>query len=177
MTDEPNRTLQNLVEHLGRYSEQAFHFVREGLSRAAQQVHGPETEAHRRLQDYLLANQIDWNELVSKYHSSQLPPEVIEAIDEAGGYEKLNRHVSGRELCWVLRDYAVQRWGMLARLVLGSWNITTTEDFGRIVFGFIEFDLMQKQEDDCIDDFTDVFSFDEAFTSPVRNRKEDPPDD
>ena len=100
---------------------------------------------------------------MAKYHACQLPPKVIEAIDLAGGYEKLNRHVTGRELCWALRDYAIGRWGMLARVVLESWNIGDTTDFGRIVFGFIESNMMQRQEGDNIEDFDNVFSFDEAF--------------
>ena len=177
MVSEPVRTLQDLVRHVGRYPEVAFLFVREGLSRAANEIHGPETEAHRRLQEYLIAHHIDWDGLVARYHASQLPPDVVEAIDEAGGYEKLNRHVSGRELCWALRDYAIQRWGMLARVVLESWNVKTTADFGRIVFGFIEFDLMQKRDDDSIEDFTDVYSFDEAFQPIERDNRENHPEE
>ena len=55
---------------------------------------------------------------------------------------------------------------MLARVVLESWNIQSTDDFGRIVFGFIDLDLMQKQAGDKIEDFEKVFSFDEAFHVP-----------
>ncbi|MFQ5591483.1 MAG: Minf_1886 family protein [Phycisphaerae bacterium] len=172
MTDDPTEALRKLVRHVGQYPEQAYHFVREGLCRAALQVHGPETEAHRRLQKYLVTHQLDWDDLAIRYHASQLPPEVVEAIHEAGGYEKLNRHVSGRELCWALRDYAIQCWGMLAREVLETWGITTTADFGRIVFGFIEFDMMQKQADDSVEDFTDVYSFDEAFRTVERDDRE-----
>ena len=84
----------------------------------------------------------------------------------AGGCEKLNRHVGGAELCWGLRDYALNRWGMLARVVLESWNIQSTDDFGRIVFGFIDLDLMQKQAGDKIEDFQKIFSFDDAFRTP-----------
>jgi len=173
--DTPEKTLESLVKHVGRYSEQAFLFVREGLSIAAHQVHGPETEAHQRLQEYMIANELDWSELLAKYHESKLPAEVLADIEEAGGYEKLNRHVSGRELCWALRDYATKRWGMLARVVLESWNIKTTVDFGRIVFGFIELDMMQKQAEDNFDDFVDVFSFDEAFDASFRLGLEDEP--
>ncbi|UCE59046.1 MAG: hypothetical protein JSU63_16575 [Phycisphaerales bacterium] len=168
MVSDPSDVLRRLVEHSGRYAEQAFLFVREGLSFAAEQTHGPETEAHQRLQEYLAAQNMDWHDLLAKYHTSELPPEVIEAIDMAGGCERLNRHVSGRELCWGLRDYAVGRWGMLARTVLDSWNITKTSDFGRIVFGFIELDMMQKQEGDCLADFEDVYSFDEAFDNTIQ---------
>jgi len=166
--EDAQKSLDELVKHVGRYSERAFLFVREGLSIAARQVHGPETAAHRRLYEYMTANEMDWETLAVKFHCRELPATILADIDEAGGYEKLNRHVSGRELCWALRDYATKRWGMLARAVLESWNIKTTIDFGRIVFGFIELEMMQKQEDDSFEDFIDVFSFDEAFDASFR---------
>ena len=173
MTDDPISKLRDLVEHIGRYPEEAFHFVREGLGCAADQVHGSETEAYQLLQHFMAINHMDWNDLVDKFHAGELPPKVLEAIEEAGGYEKLNRHVSGRELCWSLRDYAIKKWGMLARAVLGSWNITCTDDFGRIVFGFIEFEMMQGQEGDTVEEFTEVFSFDEAFAETFHLRAVD----
>ncbi len=163
MADHSLKTLSDLVKHLGTYPEEAFHFVREGLGFAAEQIHGPETEAHRRLYRYLSEKQIDWTDLVMQYQAGQLPKPVVEVIDEAGGCDKLDRHVSGRQLCWSLRDYAVQQWGMLARTVLESWSITRTSDFGRIVFGFIGFEMMQKQPGDKVEDFDDVYSFDDAF--------------
>ena len=55
---------------------------------------------------------------------------------------------------------------MLARVVLESWNIQSTDDFGRIVFGFIDLDLMQKQVDDKIEDFEKIFPFEDAFRMP-----------
>ena len=62
---------------------------------------------------------------------------------------------------------------MLARTVLESWNVRGTSDFGRIVFGFIEFNMMQSQVDDKIEDFQEVYSFDEAFDDPFRLDKPD----
>ena len=52
---------------------------------------------------------------------------------------------------------------MLARVVLESWNIESTADFGRIVFGFIDLDLMRKQPEDRMEDFDGVYDFCEAF--------------
>ena len=63
----------------------------------------------------------------------------------------------------MLRDLARKRWGMLARLVLARWKISQTIDFGHIVFAMIKHDLMQKQPQDSLDDFADVFDFAEAF--------------
>ena len=163
MVDQPRKTLRDLVKHLGRYPEESYLFVREGLSYAAERLHGPETDAHQALQHFLAQHDLDWEDLIARYHTGRLPEPVVQAIEAAGGFEKLNRHVSGRELCWALRDCALKRWGLLARVVLESWNVKQTKDFGRIVFGFIDFDMMRKKEDDTLDDFADVYSFDEAF--------------
>lgn len=79
-----------------------------------------------------------------------------------------NRHVSGQQLCEGLRDYALSQWGLLARTVLARWNITSTYDFGRIVFAMVENDLMQKTDDDDIEDFRNVFDFRTAFEADYR---------
>ena len=163
MVDDPTKLLKDLVKQVGPYSDEAFLFVREGLSRAAEKCHGPESEAHRNLYRYLAAKELDWDELIGQYHRNELPSSVVENIEAAGGCENLNRHVSGRELCWGLRDFAIQRWGLMARVVLESWKVKTTKDFGRIVFGFIDFNIMQKQPGDRLDDFENVYSFREAF--------------
>lgn len=180
MVEEPSKTLRDIVKEVGQYPEDAFLFVREGLSYAAERIHGPETEAHRALQEYLNDQDLDWDDLVSSYHSGTLPEPVVNAIDAAGGCEKLNRHVSGREFCWALRDFALKRWGILARTVLESWRITNTSDFGRIVFGFIDFDMMRRQPDDTPEDFSDVYSFTDAFDSAFGDGSPDegsePPD-
>ena len=68
-------------------------------------------------------------------------------------------HVSGQDLCAGLRDYAANQWGLLAYTVLRRWNITRTIDLGRIVFALIDIGQMQKNENDSIEDFRDVFDF------------------
>jgi uncharacterized repeat protein (TIGR04138 family) len=68
-----------------------------------------------------------------------------------------NRHVCGRELSEGLREFALSQWGMLARSVLGRWNITRTEDFGRIVFALVDSGYMTTTEEDTIEDFKNVF--------------------
>lgn len=73
------------------------------------------------------------------------------------------RHVSGRELCLGLRDYAVRQYGPLARTVLESMGFKRTEDFGRIVFMMVDAGLLRKSPEDSIEDFECVYDFDEAF--------------
>ncbi|QOV87529.1 Minf_1886 family protein [Humisphaera borealis] len=81
----------------------------------------------------------------------------------AEGAEHVNRHVSGQQLCEGLREYALAQWGLLARAVLGRWNVTSTYDFGRIVFALIDAGQLQKTEDDTLDDFKAVFDFRSGF--------------
>ncbi len=77
---------------------------------------------------------------------------------------EIDRHVSGQQLCLGLRDFAIQRYGLLAPVVLTHWHIRRTEDFGRIVFGMIDAGLMSSTHDDTPEAFRGVFDFDEAFS-------------
>ena len=54
---------------------------------------------------------------------------------------------------------------MLARTVLRRWNITSTLDFGRMVFAMVDGGLMQKTEEDSVEDFRNVYDFRNAFES------------
>ncbi len=79
--------------------------------------------------------------------------------------DRLNepRHISGQELAEGCRDLALQRWGLMARSVLGYWGIASTRDLGEIVFALVELGVLVKQADDHIESFDDVFDFAEAF--------------
>lgn len=109
--------------------------------------------------------------------SAAFPPEAYEFV-RAGlehttrfvhGEEQLepaSRHVSGKQLCLGLRDYAVRQYGLLARIVLERWGVRTTEDFGRIVFHMVEVGLLRKTDEDRFEDFADVYDFNEVFAAP-----------
>lgn len=73
------------------------------------------------------------------------------------------RHVSGQDLCVGLRDFAMKEYGLLARTVLRRWSITTSRDFGQIVFAMVDGGLMRKTDEDTIHDFNNVFDFASAF--------------
>ena len=94
-------------------------------------------------------------EFVHGDRSAELDPEDPEGPN--------GNHVSGQELCWALRDLALKRWGMLAQTVLRRWNVRRTIDFGNMVYLMIEHGFMRKTEEDSIEDFRDVFDFDEAL--------------
>lgn len=73
------------------------------------------------------------------------------------------RHVSGQELLEGFRLLAGELFGPLALTVLNAWGLRETRDVGAMVFDLVEHELMGKTEDDCIEDFEDVFEFADAF--------------
>jgi uncharacterized repeat protein (TIGR04138 family) len=73
------------------------------------------------------------------------------------------RHVTGQQLCEAMRRYGHEQYGYLAKQVLNHWGVTSTSDFGEIVFNLIEIGQMKKTTDDRREDFDEVFDFDEAF--------------
>ena len=79
-----------------------------------------------------------------------------------------SHHISGQDLCQGLREFALARWGLLARTVLDRWSITSTLDFGRIVFAMVEHDLLQKTDNDTLSDFRQVYDFRSAFEADYR---------
>jgi len=72
-------------------------------------------------------------------------------------------HVGGQTLCKGLKRLAIKKWGRLAMLVLNTWGIKTTRDFGEIVYLMIKHKWMNAQPTDSIDDFNDVYDFKTAF--------------
>jgi uncharacterized repeat protein (TIGR04138 family) len=78
---------------------------------------------------------------------------------------RASRHVTGQQLCHGLRELATKQWGFLAQTVLHRWNITSTFDFGQIVFSLARQKVMSTTPQDNIEDFRDVFDFKKAFES------------
>jgi len=75
------------------------------------------------------------------------------------------RHVSGQQLCLGLKDFAVQRYGLLAGTVLARWGVKRTDDFGTIVYAMIDRGELRASDRDSFEDFKGVFDFAETFAS------------
>jgi uncharacterized repeat protein (TIGR04138 family) len=88
---------------------------------------------------------------------------VLSALEFSQARLAERRHITGRELAQACRDLALQRYGVLARMVLEHWGITSTADFGHVVFTLVELGLLLSQPSDTRDDFADVFDFEDAF--------------
>ena len=82
--------------------------------------------------------------------------EVIQELQEP-------RHISGQELSEGVRGLALERFGPMARTVLEHWGIHTTDDLGEIVFALVDYGVLIRRDEDRLEDFRDVFDFEEVF--------------
>ena len=167
-SSKTRKTLEQIVEETSKFPFDAFVFVQECIGTAAEKIHGSMSEDETILARWMAQNDVTPEDLCERWDTGSLPGSIADALHRIGGPEKMNRHISGQQLCWAIRDTAVERWGLLARTVLERWNITTTDDIGEIVFALVDNGWLQKQPTDCIDDFHNVFSFYEALDKHYR---------
>ena len=88
---------------------------------------------------------------------------VLAALEYAQQRLPTRRHLTGAELAWACRDFALEQFGLLAATVLGHWGITSTADLGCIVFTMIDDGLLARQPSDRLQDFDQVYDFAEVF--------------
>ncbi len=140
-------SILKLVQDDPRYKLEAYDFVRRALAYAQDELmmesETPEVENGLRNEDD--AGQADY--------------------DESGGTE---RHLTGQQLCEAIRRYALDQFGYMAVVVLKNWGITTTSDFGEIVYNMIRVEQMRKSPQDRREHFDDVYDFDQAFYQNFR---------
>jgi uncharacterized repeat protein (TIGR04138 family) len=133
MSDVQN-PVTRLLQEDPRYRLEAYQFVREALSYA---------------QDVLTAG----DETKEKEPKDPQPEETAE----------VDRHLTGQQLCEAIRQYALDQFGYMAQVVLKSWGVTCTSDFGEIVYNLIRIGFMKKSDTDRREDFNDVYNFDDAL--------------
>lgn len=79
-----------------------------------------------------------------------------------------SQHVTGSELLEGIRAYALEQYGPLTKVVLNTWGVNKCSDFGDIVFNLIEYNVFSKTDNDRREDFSDLYSFEDAFVKPFR---------
>ncbi len=88
-----------------------------------------------------------------------------------GSKEGKSHHVSGAELLEGLRVYALDQYGPLAITVLTAWGVKQCSHFGDMVFNLIEYGVFSKTDSDRREDFSEVFTFEDAFVKPFQPAK------
>jgi uncharacterized repeat protein (TIGR04138 family) len=145
---EPIHPIVQLLQEDQRYKLEAYQFVRDALAYA---------------QDVLKLGE-------------QQDPATAETEHEASSEEadepRVERHLTGQELCEAIRQFATEQYGLLAKTVLNSWGLRSTSDFGEVVYNLIRVGLMKKSQSDRREDFDDCYDFDRAFLQEFRITKE-----
>jgi len=90
---------------------------------------------------------------------------VLAALEFQQQRQPVRGHLTGAELAWACRDFALEQFGLTARTVLSHWGITSTGDLGRIVYVLIDVGLLIRQPTDQLEDFDQVYQFAQAFES------------
>jgi uncharacterized repeat protein (TIGR04138 family) len=75
-------------------------------------------------------------------------------------------HVSGQQLLDGIRRYALKQFGPMVPTVFEYWGIQATQDFGHMVFALVAVGIFGKTDRDSLADFTEVYSFHDAFVAP-----------
>lgn len=128
--------LRRLLQKDHRYPIEAYFFVREALAFAVDSL-----ALDSGFEEYL--NEGDGTPAISR--------------------AKVQRHISGQQLCEGIRQYAINQFGFMAKIVLKNWGIDRTGCFGDIVYNMIEVGIMKKSSDDRRSHFDDVYHFDDVF--------------
>jgi len=79
---------------------------------------------------------------------------------------RTDSHVTGPQLCEGFRVTVLENYGPLAPVVLAEFKLTSTIEIGQIVYNLIEIGAFGKREEDALEDFADVYDFDEVFRVP-----------
>ena len=88
---------------------------------------------------------------------------ILVALNRAKPNIQNSKHISGSDLCWAIKDLCLESFGGMAKAVLNSYGFTSTHDIGKAVFSLIDHKILSRSENDTIEDFNNVYDFDEAF--------------
>lgn len=158
--------IRRLLEQDPRYRWEAYQFLQESLVYAQQVL-----RLGRRRPTQAVDSASDSDEAHDQAHDqAHVEPHDL-PIDEAPDSDDsshLEPHLTGQELCEVLRRRAIEQYGYLAKSVLNSWGVNSTSDFGEIVYNLIGIECLKKSKTDRREDFDDVYDFDTAFRQEFR---------
>ena len=88
---------------------------------------------------------------------------ILDGIEHTMAHIGKKRHITGQELSFGIRELCLSKFGGLSRVVLEHLGYQSTFDFGRMVYKLIELELLNKTDDDSIEEFRDVYDFEQSF--------------
>lgn len=111
-------------------------------------------------------------EAITQKHP-EYTPEAYFFMRDAMDYatEQINKetehpNLSAEELYLSACAYALDEYGPLARKVLETWGISSSTDFGSVVYNLIEASVFGKQKDDSPSDFDHLEPLEHLLNTP-----------
>lgn len=141
-----------------RYAPDAYFFVREALGFAADNLELRQCNCRDNSSEAADTKSACDHAATSAHHvaAEEIGPESD---------DRQQSHVTGQQLCEGIRQYALAQFGLMSKVVLNSWGVYSTSDFGEIVYNLIKVGVLKKSPRDRRSHFDGVFDFDEAFSS------------
>ena len=88
---------------------------------------------------------------------------VLSALEYTQARLDARRHITAAELAGSCRELAIERFGLMTRMVLDRWGVRSTADIGEIVFTLVDLGFLVKQPNDTREEFADIYDFEAAF--------------
>lgn len=88
---------------------------------------------------------------------------VLSALEFTQSKLDARRHITASELAESCRELALERFGVMSRMVLDRWGVRCTSDIGEIVFTLVELGFLVKQPNDTREEFAGLYDFEAAF--------------
>ena len=157
---ESQHPIVQLLSDDPRYTLEAYQFVRDALA-FGQRVIGLGSPGE--------GDSDPGDPFLSDAEQEEALEDLAQQLDAGDADEPhVERHLTGQQLCEAIRLYALEQFGLMAKVVLNSWGIRTTGDFGELVYNLIRIGMMKKSPQDRREDFDDCYDFDEAFQQEFR---------
>lgn len=112
-----------------------------------------------------LCQALAYTQQVVRPDGTRSRPSTRNETKSVGPDDRVIQHVTGQDLCEGIRRFALDQFGLMAPTVFRCWGVRETSDFGKMVYHLIESGLWHKSESDSIEDFSDQFDLDTAFTA------------
>ena len=89
---------------------------------------------------------------------------VLGALRAASQWKE-GKEYDANHVCMAVRIHAINYFNNKeeARDLLSSWGLTCGEDIGKIIFGLVERGMIQKSEDDKLEQFSGLFDLNQIF--------------
>ncbi|MBR0457676.1 MAG: hypothetical protein IJJ26_00425 [Victivallales bacterium] len=95
---------------------------------------------------------------------------LLDSLAFAMGKHSRSRHeqIRAADLTRAAATLALNKYGPFAKMVWNRWGLSCTMDWGQIVFRLADKKVLALSSQDKIEDFENVFDFDDVLTRPFR---------